>query len=111
MSLAIQRSIFFFEDFMLQAEWYAARAGEEVANRWQEAVDATLHALAASPGLGRRRRLRHRELKNIRSFRVNPPFDIHLVFYRFDDKALYAERLIHGGRDLPRRISQPPGAS
>jgi len=35
----------------------------------------------------------------------------HLIFYRFDRSTLYAERVIHGMRDLPRRLLQPPDAT
>jgi plasmid stabilization system protein ParE len=29
-----------------------------------------------------------------------------LIFYRFDEETLMAERVIHGARDLPRRLLQ-----
>jgi hypothetical protein len=31
-----------------------------------------------------------------------------LIFYRFDDQRLFAERIIHGSRDLPRRLLESP---
>jgi hypothetical protein len=34
-----------------------------------------------------------------------------LVFYRLTETELIAERLMHGARDLPRRLVEPPGAS
>jgi toxin ParE1/3/4 len=45
----------------------------------------------------------------LHSFRVEPPFNVHLIFYRVVDDALFAERLMHGARDLPRRLLEPPG--
>jgi hypothetical protein len=33
-----------------------------------------------------------------------------LIFYRHDETTLYVERSIHGARDLPRRLTQPPAA-
>jgi hypothetical protein len=49
-------------------------------------------------------------VRGIRSFRVSHPFDRHLIFYRFDGSTLYAERVVHGMRDLPRRLVEPPEA-
>ena len=106
---SIQRSVFFTEDFDLYAEWYAAHAGDDVAYRWLVAVETLLLMLATQPEVGRVRQFRHRELAGLRSFRVNPPFDKYVVFYRFNENTLYAERIVHGARDLPRRLLQRPG--
>ncbi len=110
MTLQIQRAIFFVEDFELQANWYAQRAGEEVAYRWFAAVESTLFMLASQPEAGRERHFPHRELAGLRSFRVVQPFNVFLLFYRATQDALFVERLVHGARDLPRRLRQPPGA-
>jgi len=109
MTLTIQRSIFFVEDFDLQAEWYATHGDHEVAYRWLAAVETLLLMLATQPGVGRVRQFQHRELAGMRSFRVNPPFDKYVVFYRFNESTLYAERIVHGARDLPRRLLQRSG--
>ncbi len=110
MTWTLQRSVFFTEDFALQAEWYAIHAGDEVAFRWLAAVETLLLMLATQPEAGRVRQFRHRELAGLRSFRVNPPFDKFVVFYRCNENTLYAERIVHGARDLPRRLLQTPGA-
>jgi toxin ParE1/3/4 len=110
MSLAVQRANFFIRDFELQSEWYFRKAGIEVVHRYLSALDATIELLRVQPGLGRARFFRHSQLKGIRSFRVRRPFDRHLVFYRFDCDTIYAERVIHGMRDLPRRLIEAPGA-
>ena len=110
MILALERADFFIRDFELQAGWYVHQADEEVARRYLQALDATLQLLRVQPGLGRTRRFRHPLLRGIRSFRVSPPFDRHLIFYRFDRSTLYAERVVHGMRDLPRRLLEPPEA-
>jgi hypothetical protein len=31
------------------------------------------------------------------------------LFYRHDSTGLFAERLMHGARDLPMRLIEPPG--
>jgi plasmid stabilization system protein ParE len=76
-----------------------------------QALDATLQLLRVQPGLGRTRRFRHPQLKGIWSFRGSPPFNRHLIIYRFDRSTLYAERVIHGMRDLLRRLLEPPDAT
>jgi|SRR5205823_6172235 len=110
MSLALQRSEFFNRDFDLQYRWYLANAGERVAERYLVAVMATLRSLAEQPEIGRRRAFRHPDLRNLRSFNVEPPFGLHLLFYRHTATELFAERVMHGSRDLPRRLREPPDA-
>jgi toxin ParE1/3/4 len=110
MKLALQRSEDFNRDFDLQYQWYLERAGEAVAEHYLNAVLATLRLLVTQPDLGRRRKFRHPALQGIRSFRLAPPFGVHLVFYRYNSAELSAERLMHGARDLPRRLVEPPGS-
>jgi toxin ParE1/3/4 len=108
--LKLQRADIFVADFEQQARWYVQEAGEAVARRYLGALEATLRLLCEQPGIGRVRRFRHPLLKGIRSFRVNPPFNLHLIFYRHDAATLYAERVMHGARDLPRRLVERPEA-
>jgi toxin ParE1/3/4 len=110
MKLALHRSDDFNRDFDLQYRWYLEQAGEAVAERYLAAVLATLRLLAAQPGLGRRLKFRHPTLRDIRSFRLAAPFGVHLIFYRYSSAELFAERLMHGARDLPRRLAEPPGS-
>jgi plasmid stabilization system protein ParE len=110
MSLTLRRSDDFLGDFDNQYRWYLAEAGEAVAGRYVDSVWRTLGELAARPGLGRLRRFRHPNLEGMHSFRVRPPFDVHLIFFRYDNKALSAERLMSGRRDLARRLREPPGS-
>ena len=111
MSLALRRADFFLGDFARQYQWYLAEAGETIARRYLDAVWQTLEELAARPGLGRRRRFRHPSLQQLRSFRVRPPFDVHLIFYRYTDQELLVERLMSGRRNLARRLHEPPGSA
>lgn len=110
MTLALHRSDEFNRDFDLQYRWYLEQAGEAVAERYLEAVLATLHLLATQPELGRRRKFRHPTLRGIRSFRLASPFGVHLLFYRHNSAEVCAERLMHGARDLPRRLVEPRGS-
>jgi len=108
MSLVLRKAPLFIGECELQYEWYYHRAGEKTAERYLSALDGSLALLVHHPGAGPLRRYKHPLLKGIRSFRVSRPFDRHLIFYRFDDSTLYAERVIHGMRDLPRRLLEPP---
>ncbi len=109
MSLAVQRAEFFKLDFAKQFAWYAQEAGPDIARRFQEALDQTLNKLASQPDLGRLRRFRNPRLQGVRSLPVVRPFNKFLVFYRVEGDVLHAVRLMHGARDLPRRLSEPPG--
>ena len=108
MSLGLQKADAFLEDFTLQALWYVREAGDEVARRFQKAVDSSLRSLCEQPGLGRVRRFNHPKLRGLRSFAVEPPFQRFLIFYREDAVSLQAVRLMDGARDLPRRLVEPP---
>ena len=110
MSLPLHRSDDFNADFDLQYRWYLREAGVEVAERYFAAVLFRLRELARQPNLGRERTFRHEELKGLRSFVLARPFQRHLLFYRITDEGLSAERILHGMRDLPRRLREPPGA-
>ena len=49
-------------------------------------------------------------LQGLRSFRVEPPFKKLLIFYRIEGDWIEAWRLMHGARDLPRRLAELPAA-
>ena len=108
MSQPFRRNPCFTADVRKEFEWYWDEAGEEVAWRFEAAVERTLLALSQQPGLGRERRFRHPTLRGLRSFRVEPPFKKLLVFYRVEGDVIEAWRLMHGARDLPRRLAEPP---
>jgi plasmid stabilization system protein ParE len=111
MKLLLHRAEDFNADFDQQYRWYLEQAGEELAERFLNPVLLTLHSLARQSDLGRRRKFRHPSLRNLRSFRVNPPFDRILIFYRVNSDTLEAWRSMHGARDLPRRLVEPPDVS
>lgn len=104
MNRELKRSDDFWDDLAQQVDWYRDQANPEAALRFVDAVEATLNALLAQPEIGRARFRNWPELAGIRSFRVAKPFHRFLIFYRADDSTLFAERLIYGGRDLPRRL-------
>ena len=92
-------------------DWYRDHANAEIAERYVDAVEATLKTLAETPGLGRPRFREWPKLAGLHSWPVRKPYHRHLIFYRFDDRTLFAERVLHGARDLPRRLRQPPEAA
>jgi toxin ParE1/3/4 len=106
MKLSLHRAEKFNADFDQQYNWYLEQAGEELAERFLNAVEITLQSLLAQPDLGRRRKFRHPALAGIRSFQVKPPFQNILIFYRHTATELSVERLMHGARDLPRQLTE-----
>ena len=95
-------------DVEVQFRWYLAEAGPEVARRYRQAVQATLAKLLQIPDLGRPRFTGDPELAGMRSCTVIKPFGKQLLFYRVVGETLIAERTMHGARDLPRRLKEPP---
>jgi plasmid stabilization system protein ParE len=108
MNLAIQKAEFFKQDYAIRFAWYVDEAGPEVARRFQAALDQALSKLVSHPDLGRRRKFSNPRLQDLRSIQIERPFNKLLVFYRVSGDVLHAVRLLHGARDLPRRLSEPP---
>jgi plasmid stabilization system protein ParE len=108
-SLAVSISGRAEADLSHQYRWYLDNADTDVAERFLRAFDSTVARLGGFPELGRRRRFRAPELTGIRSFPVGGRFGVHLIFYRSDGRQLSVERVMHGARDLPRRLLEPPG--
>jgi toxin ParE1/3/4 len=109
MKLSLHRASEFNIDFRQQYFWYLEKAGEEVAERFLTAAENTLRALTIRPDLGHKRKFRHPGLVGMYSFPVESPFQKILIFYRYTAIELSAERLMHGARDLPKRLVEPPG--
>jgi toxin ParE1/3/4 len=107
MSLSITIAQRAEEDLALQYRWFVENADRDVAERYLGAVDQTIQRLANYPDLGLRRHYQSPELAGIRSFAVARPFEKHLIFYRAEDQ-LSIERVMHGARDLPRRLMEDP---
>ena len=110
MSLPVRRSDEAQLDLELQAEYYAQCAGLQLAFDFTRAVERSCTALGVTPSLGPIYKIRDPQLGTLRKWRVDEPFDKHLIFYRTDEDAIVVVRLIHGMRDLPRRLLEPPGA-
>jgi len=108
MNLEIRKGRIFIADFDRQFRWYDQEAGWEIATQYLASIDLTIQKLAAHPEIGRIHRFPQRELEGIRSFQIEKPFHRHLIFYRFDRTFLEAWRVMHGARDLSRRLLEVP---
>jgi toxin ParE1/3/4 len=72
----------------------------EAARRFLQAIDGTVEKLAQHPLKGRLRKFRGRDLKHIRSWRVDD-FENYLIFYRYTGARLEILRIKHGAMDFP----------
>jgi toxin ParE1/3/4 len=108
MTAILRRNPFFTTDVHRQFSWYWDEAGADVAWRFEGAVEQTLIVVAQHPDLGRLRHFRNPRLRNLRSIPIERPFNKLLIFYRVSGDVLHAVRLMHGARDLPRRLREPP---
>jgi toxin ParE1/3/4 len=95
-------------DLTNQYRWYLNHATVEVAERFLKAFDARIEMLRDFPEIGQPRRFRAPELRGTKSLVVGRPFSNHLIFYRTDDDGVSIERVMHGARDLQRRLLEPP---
>jgi toxin ParE1/3/4 len=84
---------------------YIRENNPEAALRFLEAIDGTVENLARQPLKGRLRKFRGRDLKNIRSWRVDG-FENYLIFYRFAGMRLEILRIKHGAMDFPLALRQ-----
>ena len=98
-------------DLALQYAWYAQRAGDTIAERYLEAFRHTTETLMRAPETGVLRRFRDPRLAGLRSRQLAGAFRVHLAFHRIADETLTVFRVLHGMRDLPRRLTEPPGAA
>ena len=92
------------EDLASQSDWYREKAGVHVAEHYVGAVQETLKSLQRQPDLGRLRKYRDPRLCGLRSSTVQGAFRVHLIFYRVENDSLVVFRVMHGMRDLPRRL-------
>lgn len=109
MSLEVLISARAEQDAALQYRWYLDNADLDVAEGYLRAMDETIQGIALHPDLGMRRRFKAMELAGIRSIPLKKPFQQHLIFYGQSD-VIRIERIMHGARDLPRRLLEDPGS-
>ena len=105
----VRKTDVFIADLERQFDWYAVNAGWNVAERYLVAVEATCRLLGQQPHLGPDGAFAHPRLREWRFFLVFRPFNKHILFYEFSAGELVLRRAMHGQRDLPRRLLEPPG--
>jgi len=75
----------------------------EAADRVRDAIEASFHLLAGHPAIGIVRWKDHPDLADVRML-VVPHYHNYLVFYRDTPEAVQIIAVLHGKRDLPRRL-------
>ena len=108
MSRRIDFAPWYDADLLLRTAWYAEQGSDRLAERFVGAVEATVKKLAQNPQRGRRPFPNDKDLSELHSVLIERPFQKHILFFRFTNHTLILERLIHGARDLPRRITESP---
>ena len=110
MSLEFTYTPFALEDIDFQSLWYGKTAGAEIARKYAAEVERTVLFLAMHPNLGRQCGFLEPEFAHLRVYLLGRPFDRHLVYYRIAGDGLIVFRVMHGARNLPARLLDPPGA-
>lgn len=82
---------------------YLQEHNPDAARRFMAAIDRTIDGLILQPLKGRLRKFRGRDLRHIRSWRIDD-FESYLVFYRFNRTRLEVLRIKHGAMDFPRAL-------
>lgn len=92
------------KDLTAQYNWYLQRADQDVAERFVTDFQKMVRKLEKQPYLGRLRQYRPVPLHGIRSISVSRTFQAHLIFYRLEPSDLVIFRVMHGARNLERRL-------
>ncbi len=108
--MSLLRSDDFIADVERQFEWYVDHAGWDVAERFLRSVEAACLLLGQHSQLGPRGGFVHPRLRDWRFFVVLRPFHKHVLFYEVRDADVLLRRAMHGHRDLPDRLLEPPTA-
>ena len=108
--MSFRKSDEFISDVERQFEWYVVNAGWEIGDHYLDAVEATCNLLNQHPLLGSRVGLAHPRLCDWRFIVVFRPYQKHILFYESSGEDVVMRRAMHGHRDLPRRLLEPPTA-
>jgi toxin ParE1/3/4 len=92
-------------DILEQSDWYETQGDRSLAQRWEEAVTATLLRIAQRPRIGSRCSFTADELRGTRRLPV-ADFAKHLVFYQSRERKILVLRVVHGARDLESLFSK-----
>jgi toxin ParE1/3/4 len=92
-------------DILEQSDWYEAQADHNLAQRWQEAVTATLLRIARRPGTGSPCTFTVGELRGTSRVPV-AGFAKHLIVYQSRAAEILVLRVLHGAPDLEGLFSE-----
>jgi plasmid stabilization system protein ParE len=106
----VRKSDDFIADVEHQFEWYVINAGWDVADRYLVAVEATAGLLGQHPFFGPRGNFVHPRLREWRFIVLSRPFNKHVLFYEVAGDTVIMRRTMHGHRDRPQRLLEPPRA-
>lgn len=87
------------------AEHYAREAGIDVALRFLDAVELAYRRIVESPWAGAPVTAFEARLAGLRFWPV-PGFEAILVFYVASPGVIEVVRVLHGARDLPKRLEE-----
>jgi plasmid stabilization system protein ParE len=102
--MSVRKADAFISDIERQFEWYALNADWEIADRYLDAVEASIELLGKHPQLGPHGGFKNQRLRDWRFFVVLRPFNKHILYYEIINDAVMLRRAMHGHRDLPRRL-------
>jgi len=89
----------------VRREWiFLQQFGDALADRFIDRVEQSFCLLARRSGIGHPGRYRHPGLAGLRVWAVDKPFGDWLIFYWDRPRHVHLFRLMHGARDLPRRL-------
>lgn len=108
MSLEVIYSDESSQDVLNQSRWYRTQGGEDLANQYAAAVEATVERLSQYPMMGPLCRFPARGLSGLRSLPLNRPYQRHVLFYFLIHGKLAVYRVLDGARDLRERLLEPP---
>ena len=80
---------------------HIAEDSVNAALRFLDQAQAAFDRLQSFPSVGTRRRFRHPELNDVRSWPI-PGFEKHVIFYKVSEGLVDILRVIHSARDLDR---------
>ena len=106
----IRKADDFIADAELQYQWYAERAGWDLAERYLAAIAGTCALIERHPEIGPVAVFTHPQLAAWRFFVVMRPFHRHVLFYEIGGGEVIMRRVLHGQRHLLRRLLEPSGA-
>src|SRR5687768_10207288 len=94
--MSLRKSDEFIADAEIQFEWYLAKAGRAVADRYLDSLEAACELIGRYPQLEPNAGLTHPRLREWRFFLIFRPFNKHIVFYEIAGNDVLVRRVMQG---------------